>query len=235
MILEDVTSFLPNFQRFLGQKLNISHVSQRFRKWHLGMLSWEYTPTYRGFDSFNGFYGGYNYYYEHLMLVPDDEEESYYDLFVDEDPNWTPIEEQRYGTLLERDETITLLHDLSKKDDPFFLYLAWQAAHLPLEAPDEYLEKYANASTTNRQTTQAQISVLDDCVKDIVDMLKNKGMWDNTLLVFSSDNGPKYSYGDTFPLRGFKNSSFEGGIRVPAFVSGGYLAENRRGVLCEVT
>ena len=71
--------------------------------------------------------------------------------------------------------------------------------------------------------------MLDDCVRDVVGALKENGMWNNTLLVLSSDNGPAHSYGDAFPLRGFKNSSFEGGIRVPAFVSGGYLAEQRRG------
>ena len=64
-----------------------------------------------------------------------------------------------------------------------------------------------------------------------MDYLKNNGMWDDTLIVFSSDNGGDYDRGDNSPLRQYKNSSFEGGIRVPGFVTGGYLAEDRRDTL----
>jgi len=163
------------------------------------------------FANFNGFYGGYNFYFEH-----------------NEEVNWEPIEEQSYGTILERDQTLQLLEALQSEEDPFFLYLAWQAAHLPVEAPTEYIERYDNSSGSTRQTTQAQISVLDDCVRDVVEYLQDNEMWDDTLIVFTSDNGPEYEHGDSFPLRGFKNSSFEGGIRTPAFVTGGFLAEDRR-------
>jgi len=234
--------FSPNFPAALTRQ--VSTISDEFKangysthfigKWHLGFMSWEYTPMYRGFDSFNGFYGGYSYYFEHTMLAPctstlSAQCDSYYDMRSDDEPNWGPIETQAYGTILERDQTLDLLDDLESSDSPFFLFLSWQAAHIPLEAPDEYLDRYGDETEYKRRVTQAQISVLDDCVQDVVDSLKAKGIWDNTLLVFSSDNGPAYGYSDSFPLRGYKNSSFEGGVRVPAFVSGGYLAEERRG------
>ncbi len=96
----------------------------------------------------------------------------------------------------------------------------------------EYTVRFeSNGTSSNRDTTLAQIAVLDDCVSDVVGALKDNGLWDDTLLVLSSDNGAAYSYGDTFPLRGFKNSSFEGGVRVPTFVSGGHLDQQRRGYL----
>ena len=76
------------------------------------------------------------------------------------------------------------------------------------------------------------MTILDETVGNIVTQLKESGMWDNTLLFFQSDNGAPWGYGDNFPLRGYKNSSFEGGIRVPTFVSGGYLSEKRRGTFC---
>jgi len=207
-------------------------------KWHLGSQSWEYTPTYRGFDTFSGFYNGYNYYYEHTLPVPCDmiygsiarSCDSYYDLRLNELPDTDSVNDQIYGMFLERDQSLDLLRDLEKDGGPFFLYLALQAAHSPSEAPDEYVELYSNQSGSKRQYTQAQVTILDETMEAVVNQLKESRMWENTLIVFQSDNGAPWGYGDNFPLRGYKNSSFEGGIRVPAFVTGGYLAENRRGV-----
>merc|ERR1719229_1334864 len=102
-------------------------------KWHLGMQSWEYTPTYRGFDTFSGFYNGYNYYYEHTLPVPCDmissgvSCESYYDLRINEAEDVASVQNEIYGMFLERDQTVDLLQSLREQPDPFFLYLAFQA------------------------------------------------------------------------------------------------------------
>merc|ERR1719167_706058 len=121
-------------------------------------------------------------------------------------------------------------------NDPFFLYLAWQSSHLPNEAPSELIDYYhddEDEEITSRHYCQAQTTALDEAVGDIVDYLKENDLWDNTLIVFSSDNGGQYNRHDNSPLRGFKNASFEGGIRVPGFVTGGYLNEDRKGEIAK--
>ena len=98
------------------------------------MQSWEYTPTYRGFDTFSGFYNGYNYYYEHTLPVPCDmlyggfSCKSYYDLRINEEEDNESVQDQIYGMWLERNQTLDLLKEKENSDDPFFLYLAFQVS-----------------------------------------------------------------------------------------------------------
>jgi len=75
----------------------------------------------------------------------------------------------------------------------------------------------------------AQVTSLDDMMKEIVTYLKENDLWSNTLLVVLSDNGASYTNGDNAPLRGSKNTIWEGAVRVPGFVTGGYLPESRQG------
>merc|ERR1719204_2275819 len=114
-------------------------------KWHLGFQSWEYTPTYRGFDSFAGFYGGWQHYFNHQqdIMGPEGHDVSYYDLRVDEEECTDAVDQQIYGVFWERDQALTLLDELKSSSDPFFLYLAWQASHTPDESPPEYIDRYA--------------------------------------------------------------------------------------------
>merc|ERR1719242_351317 len=242
-------------------------------KWHLGMQSWEYTPTYRGFDTFAGYYGGWQTYFTHQQFLrgPEVADIPYYDLRLNEEECLDAVEEQIYGVFWERDRALEVLQDLKHSDDPFFLYIGWQASHTPDEAPLEYLEMYSALKTDDddddddynidddqlapppkedddgntltppdrtfiepdwrqsRRFNQAQTTTLDDSIGAVVGYLKENEMWEDTLVVFSSDNGGDYNRGDNYPLRGYKNSSWEGGVRVPGFVTGGYLAENRRG------
>jgi arylsulfatase A-like enzyme len=150
---------------------------------------------------------------------------------------------------------------------PFFLYLAFQNGHSGnnkyLQAPDYYfsLDDINDISPDNtcgqyqvtgdcihddpghgaasRKSSAAQIRALDDGIKDVVSALKRASMWDNTLLVFSSDNGGPTDGGDNnmnnnFPLRGCKGGYFDGGLRVPALVSGGIFSgimDSARGVV----
>ena len=159
---------------------------------------------------------------------------THYDYRINEAEAVDIISDGEFALFHEHRATLDLLSDLKDAENPFFLYLASQSAHTPNEAPSEYSDSYWFAPNSNRQMKQAQIAILDENIGEIVDYLKSSGMWDNTLIVFSSDNGGDYNRGDNSPLREYKNSSFDGGIRVPGFVTGGYLAENRRGIMfCE--
>jgi len=153
----------------------------------------------------------------------------YFDLRIGEEKDTTNAQGATYGTFLERDQALEILAEEKESEDPFFMYLAWQASHTPNEAPSMYRQLYPDAKHEDRNYCQAQTTALDGAVGEVVAYLKTNDMWDDTLLVFSSDNGGQFNRHDNFPLRGFKNTSFEGGIRVPGFVTGGYLSDDRKG------
>ena len=126
-------------------------------------------------------------------------------------------------------------HVASDTDNPFFIYFASQAAHTPWSAPS-YLEEYFAARIHNpeRSRLAAVVTVLDDTVGEIVDYMKSEEsgyLWDNTLIIVSSDNGGAVQKGaSNFPLRGGKTTLWEGGVKATAFVAGGILDNNRRGL-----
>ena len=113
-----------------------------------------------------------------------------------------------------------------------FLYYAPHIVHTPLEVPEKYLNMFSFIDDHDRQYYHAMVTYLDDVVGELVAALKDQKMWDNLLFVLSSDNGgPVYRGGgaNNYPLKGGKLSDWQGGIRVNAFVSGGFLPEEMRG------
>ena len=118
-----------------------------------------------------------------------------------------------------------------------FLFDFILGSHTPSEAVQSYFDIYANGAdisnlsnrTKDRYIFQAQTTQTDAIFKSIVDALKSNDLWDDTLLIFASDNGAHYELGDSSPLRGTKTTMWEGGIRTPCFISGGYLPSKLRG------
>jgi len=127
--------------------------------------------------------------------------------------------------------------------DPFFLFWAPHIVHAPLQVPSEFYNKFNMITPTDRggdsrQIYHAMVNFADTAVGNVTDLLKSKGMWDNTIIVFSADNGgPIYNNGsagaNNFPLKGGKMNNWEGGIRVNSFISGGFLPMNVRGMKYE--
>ena len=112
---------------------------------------------------------------------------------------------------------------------PFFLYFALHNTHGPIEAPRRFIDMY-NFSLPLRNTFDAMVSVVDESVANVTRALRETGMWNNTLFVWATDNGsPVNVAGSNQPLRGGKGSNWEGGCRVPAFVSGGILPTRMHG------
>eukprot|EP00413_Alexandrium_margalefii_P010937 CAMPEP_0204530748 /NCGR_PEP_ID=MMETSP0661-20131031/10787_1 /ASSEMBLY_ACC=CAM_ASM_000606 /TAXON_ID=109239 /ORGANISM="Alexandrium margalefi, Strain AMGDE01CS-322" /LENGTH=677 /DNA_ID=CAMNT_0051536853 /DNA_START=48 /DNA_END=2081 /DNA_ORIENTATION=+ len=132
-------------------------------------------------------------------------------------------------------------HDASDEEHPLFLFHAFHLLHTPLQVPKYYFKKINETTverggvefdSNNRRLLMAMTRYMDDTIKNLTDALRAKGMWGDTLVVFTTDNGgPIYEPGsaNNYPLRGGKYSDFEGGIRTNTFISGGFVPEESRG------
>ena len=174
-------------------------------KWHLGSKP-EYGPCQFGFDrsygSLAGGVGPYNHLYKGGLKVWHRDDKL--------------IEEEGHVTDLIAEEAVKVIGEPGEK--PFFLYLAFTAVHDPFDEPEKYLELVKHLPK-GRQQYAASAVHMDEAIGTVVTALKENGQYDNTLIIFSSDNGPvPESGGNSGGLRGNKRNDFEGGIRVPFIV-----------------
>jgi arylsulfatase I/J len=110
-------------------------------------------------------------------------------------------------------------------------YVAFHAAHEPLQVPDATLAKFAWIEDETRRLYMAMVNEMDSHLGRIVDALKVKGMWDNSLFLAFADNGGPLNTCSNYPLRGGKMGNFEGGTRGAAVLSGGFVPQARRGTV----
>ncbi|XP_064641259.1 arylsulfatase B-like [Lineus longissimus] len=184
-------------------------------KWHLGHCNWNYTPTYRGFDSFFGYRFASEDYYTH-------KHKGLYDFWEDELPYHDVS--NTYSTDLFSDRAVKIIRDHAVRhgdNTPLYMYLAVQAIHgLIPESPEKYRVKN-NFQWDQRSKAIHAINGIDHLVGHVVDALESSNLLNNTLIVFTSDNGADISCGgNNSPLRGGKFTIWEGGTRVPAMVNG---------------
>jgi arylsulfatase A-like enzyme len=192
-------------------------------KWHLGAEA-SYGPLHRGFDTHFGFRAGCVDYYSHIYYWG--QEHPLHDLWEDENEVWlngeylTDVIARRAADYIEQ-----------HADEPFFLYVPFNAPHYPMHAPEKYVTRFAHLPE-DRRMMAAMIAAMDDGVGEILTTLERLGLRDDTIVFLSSDNGPSteernwlngeevsYTGGSAGGLRGHKGSLFEGGIRVPAMIS----------------
>ncbi|MEM1109458.1 MAG: sulfatase-like hydrolase/transferase [Planctomycetota bacterium] len=196
-------------------------------KWHLG-ASYPFHPNNRGFDYFYGFLsGGLTYFPENVTtnhpLVLDSGRPHY---SANEGSYW-PLMRNNKGAEFDEYLTTALSRDAARfireSDQPFCLYLAYNAPHGPLEAPKEFIDRYKHIDDRRRRIYAAMIEAMDEGIGMVVEALEESGDLDNTLIFFLSDNGgvqskPGYeneTYADNYPYRGGKGSMHEGGTNVP--------------------
>ena len=173
-------------------------------KWHLGMTP-QCHPMKRGFDEFYGFLSGSHDYFD---LASKGNNPIYRGL--------EPIEETGYLTELFTREALGFIE--RHRREPFFLYLAYNAVHAPVQAPESYLAR-VKSDDPKRRTYLAMLTCMDDGIGQVLAKLKEVGVDRNTLLIFHSDNGGPLSNGSlNTPLRGRKQQVWEGGVRVPFIV-----------------
>lgn len=187
-------------------------------KWHLGE-SETCNPLNRGFDEFYGFLGGGRSYFSRTKKGKDgaNSKDGAYQQIV---RGREPVPEFDYTTHLFGRDGAAFIERQSGQPNPFFLYLAFNAVHTPMEAPDDYLKRFEAIENKGRRTYAAMLSAMDDAIGKVLETLKKAGVEDNTLVCFISDNGgpitrnaPNHS--SNKPLKGGKGETWEGGIRVP--------------------
>ena len=191
-------------------------------KWHGGMYSYDMTPTFRGFESFYGFYNGGEDYFTHV--AGDGGYDMRRDVGIKCGKNCSHIEleaEGNYSTILFSEEAVKVVdaHDTSS---PLFLYLAYQAVHSPAEAPEYYIEPYKHIGGI-RSIYAGMLSCMDEGLGNVTNAFKRKGMMDNTIMIFTADNGGPTETcakqgSSNWPLRGSKCSIWEGGTRGSSFM-----------------
>ncbi len=200
---------LPLDERTLPQALKeAGYETAICGKWHLGHFDPAYLPLRRGFDHQYGHYNGALDYFTHMR-----------DGGLDWHRDDHALREEGYSTFLIAQEAARLIttHDAGK---PFFIYVPFNAVHGPHQAPEKYSQPYPNFKG-DRYIYAGMTAAMDEAVGTIIAALEKKGLRQNTLIIFSSDNGGPApgKITDNGPLREGKGTLYEGGVRVPAFAT----------------
>ncbi|MEJ6567556.1 MAG: sulfatase-like hydrolase/transferase [Akkermansiaceae bacterium] len=207
---EDNWGYLAPSATMLPQALKpLGYHTAAIGKWHLG-LDHEAHPNTRGFDHFHGFLGDMmDDYYHHRR-----HDQHYMRL------NQEKVNPKGHATDIFTRWAQSYLTERKNQKDPFFLYLAYNAPHTPIQPPLDWLKKVIKREkgiTEKRAKLVALIEHMDHNIGKVIATLKETGQWKNTLTIFVSDNGGQINVGGNCGnLRGGKQDMYEGGLKVPA-------------------
>lgn len=202
----DENAGLPLNEMMLSEVLKENgYATCAIGKWHLGDHE-KFWPTQRGFDEWFGFYGGGMSFWGDTGKKPAKSG-------VLRNGEIVPQSDLTYLTDDFTHEAVKFIQ--KQEQDPFFLYLAYNAPHAPIHATAEYLAKTAHIEDGVRSAYGAMVVGMDAGIGKVIQTLKDQGLYENTLIFFYSDNGGHLHGASSYPFRGHKGMLFEGGIRVP--------------------
>jgi len=238
----------PGFTMIPKKLKEAGYISHMLGKWHIGMADKAHLPVNRGFETSLHYFDSGNNYYDQTAQVTG----CYYYYYYGS-PNAWPVRTDLWdshhaatelnGTdyeemlLAQRAMEIVQNHPL---ESPLFLYWAMHTSCTgQTTTEDEILqplprmwEKFSFIEHPDRRANAAMIALMDEAVGNITQLLKSRGMWNNTLVLWSSDNGGAVHLAggaNSYPLRGGYLNNWEGGIRVAAALNGGFLPNHLRG------
>ena len=195
---------LPVEKKTIADRMRaLGYVTCAIGKWHLGRGP-QFIATARGYDEFYGTVANTPYF-----SPPN---------FIDTSRSLdvTPVKDDSFYTTDAYGQRAADWIGRSQ-DKPFFLYLPFNAQHAPLQSPQKYLDRFPHIGDEKRRTFAAMMSAMDDAVGRVLAKVREIGQEENTLIFFLSDNGgpTQQTTSQNGPLRGFKATTLEGGIRVP--------------------
>jgi len=232
-------SHIPVKYDTIGHHLQrIGYDTRLYGKWHVGYSKASYTPTQRGFNTHIGYY---QYAIDPFTKRNVDAWAEGHDWFVNGE--YSVNEEYASDVLLD-----TILSDLDaykQGDDPLFMYIALSNPHFPVVVPETFKEQQMSAcshiASELRQTYCLSVRYLDMAIGAVMSKLREKGLYDNSVVALAADNGPQLlnycntpgqhiAAGSAYPYRGGKYTLFQGGVQTPAFLTGGVIDEQYRGM-----
>nr|CAB3223222.1 arylsulfatase B-like [Phallusia mammillata] len=186
-------------------------------KWHLGFYKKDFLPWNRGFNTFFGYLTGSEDYYTHKNCFNiTGKRFCGYDMRSEKEPTNSSF--GFYSADVFAQKSIDVIYN-TDREKPMFLYLALQSVHGPLQVPESYIKPFSFVKDIKRRKYLGMVRAMDAVLENITMHLKFTGRWENTIFIFSTDNGGQVKYGgNNWPLRGSKNTYFEGGIRGVGFL-----------------
>ena len=243
---EDPDAGLPPSEKTIADMLaGAGYVNGLVGKWHLGGTA-KYHPFRRGFDEFFGFLHEGHYFvpppyrgtttWLRRKVLPGGgkgrwtsrDGRTIYSTHLGNEPDYDadnpiyrggqPIVEEKYLTDAFTREAVDFID--RNTDRPFFLYLAYNAVHSPMQATDKYMKHFAEIKDIQRRIFAGMLSNMDNSVGSVLEKLRKERLEENTLVFFISDNGGPTAEltSSNLPLRGGKGTVYEGGIRVPFMI-----------------
>ncbi len=200
----DPAQGLPLTETTFAQRMKtLGYATACVGKWHLGEGE-AHRPTARGFDEFYGTLANTPFF--HPVKFIDSRVSNDVQPVTDDAFYTTDKYAERAADWIER-----------QQNDPWFLYLPFNAQHAPLQSPKKYLDRFASITDEKRRTFAAMLSAMDDAVGAVVQKVRDLGQEERTIILYWADNGgpTQSTTSRNDPLRGFKMTTWEGGTRVP--------------------